>query len=207
MGPVIDADQPSRRPERWDAAPASDMERAWVAGARSGDVGAFEAIFRAYYARLCVFAEGYVRSSDEAEDLVEEVFVRTWADRESCRGCNSLRAYLFVAVRNRAYKLLRHRRVVDRLANRAAVGGPVPGMSRTQTSPEEDAAASELAWAVQQAVSSLPARSRQAYLLHRESGMSYAEIAEVMQVSVKTVENHLARAVRALRDSLAHWTS
>jgi RNA polymerase sigma-70 factor (ECF subfamily) len=60
---------------------------------------------------------------------------------------------------------------------------------------------------VDRAVASLPERSRQTYLLHRQHGMSYAEIADVMEISVKTVENHLARAVAALRRTLAEWES
>jgi RNA polymerase sigma-70 factor (ECF subfamily) len=188
------------------ASPGStDLERVWVARARSGDVGAFEAIFRTHYRRLCLFAEEFVNSSDQAEDLVEDVFASTWEGRESCRGCDSLKSYLYVAVRNRAFKVLRHRKVVNRLAERAYPGGPVPGMSAVRDNPAENAAASELARAVERAVASLPERSRQAYLLHRQHGMSYAEIAETMEISVKTVENHLARAVKALRERLAPW--
>lgn len=200
-------DGTSQGPPQKPAAGSTDLERVWIARARSGDMGAFEAIFRAHYQRLCLFAEGFVNSSDQAEDLVEEVFVRTWESRESCRGCDSLKAYLYVAVRNRAFKLLRHRRVVDRLAERTGSGGPVPGMSANRDDPAENAAASELARAVERAIASLPERSRQAYLLHRQHGMSYAEIAATMEISTKTVENHLARAVKALRENLAPWTT
>lgn len=189
------------------SAGSTDLERVWVARARSGDVGAFEAIFRAHYQRLCLFAEGLVNSSDQAEDVVEEVFASTWEARESCRGCDSLKSYLYVAVRNRAFKVLRHRKVVNRLAERVGSGGPVPGMSANRDDPAENAAASELARAVERAVASLPERSRQAYLLHRQHGMTYAEIAATMEVSAKTVENHLARAVKALRENLAPWTT
>jgi RNA polymerase sigma-70 factor (ECF subfamily) len=186
---------------------STDLERAWIARARSGDIGAFEAIFRAHYERLCLFAERLVSSSDQAEDLVEDVFARTWENRDSCRGCDSLKSYLYVAVRNRAYKFLRHQKVVNRMTERTYLGGPVPGMSTTRDDPGENAAASELARAVEVAIASLPERSRQAYLLHRQHGMSYAEIAATMEITVKTVENHLGRAVLALRESLAPWTT
>jgi RNA polymerase sigma-70 factor (ECF subfamily) len=202
---VLREDGHSERPPQTTPAGSTDLERVWIARARSGDVGAFEAIFRAHYRRLCLFAEGFVNSRDQAEDLVEEVFVRTWESRESCRGCNSLKAYLYVAVRNRAFKLLRHRRVADRVAERARSGGPVPGMSTTRNDPAEYTAAGELARAVERAIASLPERSRQAYLLHRQHGMSYAEIAATMEISAKTVENHIARAVKALREYLAPW--
>ena len=186
---------------------STDLERVWITRARSGDVGAFESIFRTHYQRLCLFAEGFVKSGDQAEDLVADVFASTWENRASCRGCDSLKSYLYVAVRNRAFKLLRHRKVVDRLVERTHPGGQVPGMSTTRDNPAENAAASELAVAVERAIAMLPERSRQAYLLHRQHGMSYAEIAETMQISTKTVENHLGRAVKALRESLAPWTT
>ncbi len=112
----------------------TDLERAWIARARAGDIGAFEAIFRAHYQRLCLFAESLVNSSDQAEDLVEDVFVRTWESRETCRGCDSLKAYLYVAVRNRAFKFLRHQKVVHRLTERISPGAPAPGMSTRRTS-------------------------------------------------------------------------
>ena len=186
---------------------STDLERVWIGRARSGDVGAFESIFRTHYQRLCLFAEGFVKSDDQAEDIVADVFVSTWENRASCRGCDSLKSYLYVAVRNRAFKLLRHRKVVDRLAEHTDSREQVPGMSATRDNPADNAAASELAIAVDRAIAMLPERSRQAYLLHRQHGMSYAEIAETMQISTKTVENHLARAVKALRESLAPWTT
>jgi RNA polymerase sigma-70 factor (ECF subfamily) len=185
----------------------TDLENVWIARARSGDVGAFESIFRSYYERLCLFAEGYVDSRDQAEDLVADVFVRMWQGREKCFGCESIRSYLYVSVRNQAMKLHRHRKVVDRLRQRIHAGGPVPGMSSSRDDPAANTAANELARAVERAVASLPERSRQTYLLHRQHGMSYAEIADVMEISVKTVENHLARAVAALRRTLAEWES
>ena len=185
----------------------SDLEKVWIARARAGDVGASEAIFRAYYERLCAFAEGFVGSSDQAEDLVEEIFVRSWAARETCRGCDSLESYLYVAVRNQAFKFLRHQKVVNRASERDLQNGPIPGMGAAIGNPEENAAASELADAAQRAIASLPERSREAYLLHRQHGMSYAAIAEVMEISVKTVENHLGRAVKALRETLTPWTT
>lgn len=202
-GPLEDS---AVSPGSRESAGTSDLESAWITRVRSGDLHATEAIFRAYYQRLCAFAERFVGSSDQAEDLVEDVFVRAWEGRRSCVGCESLQSYLYVAVRNRAYKFLRHQKVVVRGAERFSRGGTIPGMSAPVGTPEENAVASELAAAAQRAIDGLPERSRQAYLLHRQHGMSYAAIADAMGIAPKTVENHLSRAVQALRESLAPWS-
>lgn len=191
------------------APPASDtpldIERGWVARGRAGDVGAFEAIFKRYYPHLCVFAERLLHSPDAARDAVQDVFVAIWKQRDSCQGCDNLRVYLFTSVRNRVFKLLRHQRVVDRTRERMTREQRSPGVGSAPETPEEEVGASELAATVEQIIQELPERSREAYLLHRREGMSYAEIAGVMGVSVRTVENHIARALRGLREGLSDW--
>lgn len=196
---------------RADGAPAPgasvDIECAWVARSRSGDADAFESIFRRYYEHLCLFAERLLRSPDAARDVVQDVFVAIWKQRASCQGCDNLRVYLFTAVRNRVLKLLRHQNVVDRTRARMTLEQRSPGHGATPESPDEEIDALELAATVERIVQELPERSREAYRLHRRDGLSYAEIAAVMGVSVRTVENHIARALRGLREGLSDWTS
>lgn len=185
--------------------PPLDIERGWVARGRAGDVGAFEAIFKRYYPRLCAFAERLLHSPDGARDAVQDVFVAIWKQKETCQGCDNLRVYLFTSVRNRVFKLLRHQRVVDRARERMTLEQRSPGVGAAPETPEDEMEARELAAAVERIVGELPERSREAYLLHRREGLSYAEIAGVMGVSVRTVENHIARALRGLREGLSDW--
>lgn len=185
----------------------TDIEHAWVARSRAGDVEAFEAIFRRYYEQLCLYAEGLLHSPDMARDAVQDVFVAIWKHKSSCKGCDSLRAYLFTAARNRVLKLLRHRSVVSRTRTRMTLEQRSPGHGAAPDTPEELIDAKELAAAVERIIRELPERSREAYLLHRRDGLSYAEVAEVMGVSVRTVENHIARALRGFRDGLSDWIS
>lgn len=186
---------------------SSDVERAWVARSRAGDVAAFEAIFRLYYEPLCAFAERFVGSPDAARDVVQDVFVRIWEQRQSWQGCDNLKAYLFTAVRNRSFKLLRHRGVVERGLAQMTHAAAAPGAGSPPPTPEDYTRVVELAAAVERAIEQLPERSREAYLLHRQQGLSYAEIAAVMGVSARTVENHIARALRGLREGLSPWIS
>ncbi len=154
-----------------------------------------EKLFKAHYAALVSFAAGMVASTDAAEDLVQEVFLTVWRRRAEARLDAIPRAYLYKAVRHRALNALRH----DRVA-REAVGQPehsfVPSV-------EDDLIRSELEAAVRAAISRLPDRARLMFTLNRYQGLTYAEIAEVTGVSVKTVETQMGRALRALRESLA----
>ena len=184
-----------------------DIERAWVARSRAGDVNAFEAIFRRYYQDLCRFAEKMLRSPDVARDAVQDVFVAIWKQKDSCRGCDDLRVYLLAAVRHRALKHIRHQGVVERTRARMTSEQRSPGIGAAPETPDETMAAAELAARVDRIIAALPERSREAYLLHRREELSYAEIAGVMGVSVRTVENHIARALRGLREGLSDWIS
>jgi RNA polymerase sigma-70 factor (ECF subfamily) len=169
-------------------------------------VTAFELLFRTYHSRLCAFAERYVGCPDTAEEVVEEVFLRIWAQRKFEDGCcGSPKRYLYTAVRNQALKVLDHERVVQRSRESARSQDHPPGMSQPPIAADERLHADQFAAAHQRAVDALPERCRQAYVLHRQQGSSQAEIAALMGISVRTVETQLARAARTLRQQLAVW--
>lgn len=174
------------------------VEHEWVDGIRTGDAGAFEALFRAYHASLCAFAYRYLGARDLAEEIVQEVFLFVWERRETWQVRTSVKSYLFTAVHNAAVSFLRHERVVRRRESEAIELFQVP----RPTADLEVAAAETLA-AVQQAVARLPERCRLVFTLHREQGLTYAEVAEVLAISPKTVEVQMGRALKSLRKALA----
>jgi len=162
------------------------------------DEGAFDVVFRTYYAQLVGIALGLVGERDSAEDVAQDVLLELWRRRENIVLETSLRAYLVRATRNRALNHLRHERVV-RLADPEAVG-------RTEAPPaDRDLLEREIDAVAAQAIRDLPARSREVFGLSREHGLTYAEIADVLDISIKTVEAHMGRALRALRERLAPW--
>lgn len=168
----------------------------------------FEMLFRTYHARLCAFAERYVGCPDTAEEVVEEVFLAIWSRGTLDDGrCGVPKRYLYVAVKHQALKVVRHRRVVDRWQLRAGRLPTIPGMSEPPAPPDHQFEVDELTRAVREVVDQLPERCRQAYVLHREQGLSQARVAEIMGTSVRTVETQLGRASKALRRSLAAWLS
>jgi RNA polymerase sigma-70 factor (family 1) len=185
--------------------PGAEVERGWVDRIRSGDEGAFNEMFTAYYQVLCRFATGILHSADAAEDTVQAVFVAIWNFRAEWQVRQSLRVYLYAAVRNRAIQEVRKCRTRKRLLDFC-----FPGRSAAANDGEASPTATsldhaELASAIERAIDALPPRGQQAFRLHRDHGLTYEEIAGVMGISAKTVSVHIGRALVTLRKSLAGY--
>ncbi|MFL5579389.1 MAG: RNA polymerase sigma-70 factor [Gemmatimonadaceae bacterium] len=163
---------------------------------RAGDRAAVEELFRDHYAALVGFADGYVRSGAVAEEIVQDVFLNLWRGRDRLAGEGTLRAYLFQAVRNRALNHLRHARHVARHAAAAPRDDSAPALGDALL------VEAELAAAVRAAVDALPERCREVFLLSRGHNLSYVEIARTLEISVKTVETQMGRALKAIRRAL-----
>jgi len=172
-----------------------------VARIRRGDASAFELLFRTFNAPLCAFAYRYLRSRDGAEDAVHDVLARIWAQRERLDVRGNLRTYLYTAVRNEAVSQLRRqiveRRWRDRASSEPTGAGPGNASNDAASQVERD----ELAAAVRRALDHLPERCRLALTLRLQRQMSYAEVADAMGISVKTVEIYIGRGIAALRES------
>jgi RNA polymerase sigma-70 factor (ECF subfamily) len=165
---------------------------------RRGSPSAFEALFRTHYEALCHFALRYADSSAIAEELAQDVFTRIWMDRARWPSPRNRRAYLFTALRNRALNAGRRRRLEEDWVDAEILGGE----RATSSSVEETIprfADPDVQKQLARAVASLPERCRIVMHLRWHEGMSYADIAAVMGISTKGVENQLARGLRALR--------
>ena len=181
---------------------ARDHERAWITGICEGNEAAFEAMFRAYNRELYRFALRLVGSADEAEDLVQGVFVAIWQNRSTWAVRSGLRVYLFAAVRNRALQQFRNTRT--RQQHQADVlRFSTSSLSRPLRGPDEQVEHAEFAAALTEAIAALPPRCREAFVLTREHGMTYAEAAATMGISPHTVMVQIGRALAALREALA----
>ena len=176
-------------------------DRELVERLRSGDGAeeAFDTMFRSWYAPLVRAAEAMLRDRAAAEEVVQDMMLALWRRRESLVVDESLRAYLYRATRNRALNHLRRQRVEQR-------GEPYAG-DRNATASIADSALGEreLAEAIRDAVTSLPPRCREVFQLSRTHGLTYAEIATTLGISVKTVEVQMGKALRVLRERLAAW--
>ena len=188
-------------PESFDGGMIFDNEDDKPAFASSSrDPAAFETFFRTHYPALCDFVDSYVHSPETARDLVQDVFLKLWQRHDSTNPPPLTAAYLYTAARNRALQHIRHGRVVTRFLSRVA-----PEAVRQAAAADEEVRAREVAQAIDDAIGALPTRCREVFLLSREQGLSYHAIAQVLGISVKTVETQMWRALKSLRERLAPY--
>ena len=184
------------------AAGGEGADRETLARLARGEAGAFAALFRRYYDALCSFAQGLVESADDAEEVVSEVFARLWEARERLDVRLSLKSYLYAATRNVALNFLRRLGAEERTLGRASQAGALPGLLSPADDEASDVQVRELRQAIDAAIANLPPRRREIFLLHRLHGLTYAEIAAALDITPKTVENHLGLALKDLRNRL-----
>ena len=183
------------------------IERERIQGTRPGEE-AFEEMFFSYYPKLLIFVERYVLSRDIADDIVKDLFIDLWQQRERLAIHSSLKAYLYAAARNRALNFLRSSKSHNQHLTLHTIEDEELALIRSQLdNPLETLQKKELGAAVQKAIEALPGRCGLVLTLHWHDGLRYSEIAQVMEISVKTVENHMARAFRLLYDPLSRFMS
>lgn len=167
---------------------------------RRGDEYAFEILFNQYYSRLCVFANTYLNSLDLSRDVVQDVFIKIWDNRENFYINQSLKAYLYQSVRNQSLnsiqKSKREQKLEKRLQKHQEVQGSAKDPEMSVLTTEE---LTEKVWKL---VDNLPERRRAIFVLYRKHGLSYKEIAEVMGIARKTVENQMGKSLQFLREKL-----
>jgi RNA polymerase sigma-70 factor (ECF subfamily) len=147
------------------------------------------------------FVERFVHSPDVAEELVQDIFLKIWTKREQLTDIDALKTYLFRAARNQALNYLRR----GKLERRWAEAQALEGEPATTYAADDDASGQELTEAVRAAIDRLPPRCREVFLLSRDGGLTYAEIARTLGISVKTVETQMGRGLKALRGVLAKY--
>lgn len=174
----------------------------WARQIQEGDDSAFEALFRTYADRLCAFVDQHVNAPEIAEEIVQDLFLEIWQCRESWRPQTNVRAYLYKTAHHKALDYLKHQRVVDAWKEQAGINE-----SAAPNAPEENLRQKELTRAVQEAIDQLPERRRLIFILNRRHGMTYAEVAEMLDLSIHTVETQMSRAFKTLRKLLAHCAS
>lgn len=166
---------------------------------QAGDVKAFSSIFRCYYEPLCFFAERYLRDIQAAESIVQDVFVRLWESRDQLTIQSSLKSFLYASVRNACLNQIKH----DDFSTSLDDESDRPDSPAAR--PDIQAESSELAEALERAMNTLAPRCRQIFAMAKFDGMSYKEIAEVLNISINTVKTQLQRALKILSKSLQHF--
>ena len=175
-----------------------------VTGLIAGDEEVYISLFREHYVALCSYARRYVGRKDVAEEIVSDTFLKIWENRASLRINTSLKSYLFQAVCNNSLYYLR------KLKKDAAldayfmdtVSENIAFSVLTNDIEEQSLTMDNVNARIEQAVGELPEQQQRVFRLKRFEGRKNKEIAEMMDISVKTVEMHLSKATLALRKKL-----
>jgi RNA polymerase sigma-70 factor (ECF subfamily) len=175
-----------------------EKDQQYFSTIKTGDKKSFELLFKAYYQSLCFYAMKFLGNNNEAEEVVQDVFINIWEKRNMITNPLSVRNYLFGAVRNRSLNTLKHRKIVNqhRLNN-----------LKTQIEQTNDEFMQEvdLMKKINAQIDALPPRRREIFILSREYGLKYREIAEKLNISVKTVETQMGEALKTLRENLKEY--
>lgn len=164
-----------------------------------GDEAAFSELFYAYHQRLGAYVYRLTESKPATQEIVQDVFVKIWVKRAALTDVEHFDAYLFTAARNHVFNYIRNlARERSRRAALEAEGLREPVQAAEVGTPEED-----YHLLLDEAVAQLPQQQQRVYRLHKQEGLSHAEIAARMQLSVETVKKHMSLALRAIRDHLS----
>lgn len=178
----------------------------YISRIQSGDIAAFEALFRTYYSRLLVFAVSYGQlSSEAAEDVVCEVMGWLWRHRENWEPRTSIEAYLYGAVRNKIQNMARDVRRDLQRRNKYTAWEDSPGSGERLPEADSVVERNEVREMVRVCVNDLPDVHRLIVLLRWDKQWSWQEIAEVVGVSSAAAQMQHQRALKTLRERLPKY--
>lgn len=161
---------------------------------KNGNAKVYEALFKQWYQPLCYYAHSILHRQDDAEEIVQKTFYKLWDQREKMEIHSSIKSYLYKMVHNSCLNKIKQLKMQSGHHEQIAYFSEVSANHVEQT-----VVHNELNRQVELAIAELPERCREVFLLSRMQQLSYAEIAEKMQISPNTVETQIVKALKALR--------
>jgi RNA polymerase sigma-70 factor (ECF subfamily) len=161
---------------------------------KNGDIVAFDQIYELYSHKLFSFVHRLLKSEAEATDIVQEVFLKIWESREKLSEYKLLNSFIFTIAYHRSVDLIR-KRINDQKYFEYLKESAVFADNQSII---DDIEYNELKTKAGKLIDKLPERQKQVYLLHKEKGLTYPEIAKQMGISKNTVENHMVKALKYL---------
>jgi len=163
------------------------------------DQTAYKELFTSLYSPLFLFAKSIVKSREAAEEIVSDVFIRIWERRRDLEKIDNLKVYLYVSTRNTALNYIsRHKRNVT---------NPIDEFQAEFTSiyfdPEQLLITADMLALIKRSIEQLPPKCKIIFRLIKEDGLKYREVAEILNISIKTVENQLAIALQKIGNTIS----
>ena len=161
---------------------------------REGKEDPFRELFNTYYEGLCQYAFTILRDMDEAEDIVQAMFIKIWEKRQSLTITHTIKSYLNKAIYHQCINQFEHRAVREKYQELSLIENS--GIQLPEVFPNE------LEDRIVTAINSLPKQCRTIFMMSRYQEMKYSEIAKALELSVNTIENQISKALRILRMQL-----
>ncbi|MFN5477239.1 MAG: RNA polymerase sigma factor [Sphingobacteriales bacterium] len=173
-------------------------DRILLAAVAADDQAAYKTLFESYYDRLYRLALLVTRSNELSEEIVSDVFIALWRNRANALEIGNLRVYLYIATRNTAlnYQKTLQKKMVVRLDDLEI------DLADPYVNPEQAFITREMDARIRAAIDALPPRCKMVFKLVKEDGLSYKEAAEVLGLSVGTVDNQLVIAIKKIASAL-----
>lgn len=167
---------------------------------QAGDENAFEMIFREHYQALCCYANSFLQDRDEAEEVVQSSFLAIWEKRNTLFITSSLKSYLYRAVRNSCLNVIKHEKI-----KQVHVDHEMKVLSPADENTSDAVLSNELEKQIYIAMQALPEQCLLVFKMSRFEELKYQEIADQLNISVKTVENQIGKALRIMREQLREY--
>lgn len=160
----------------------------------------FEDVYKAHFKALHAYANSILADYEHAEEMVQQVFLKLWEKRTNIEINSSIQAYLYRSVYNESINFLKHEKV-----KQAHASFVKHTMTESSNNHHKDIDTKELEGKIRLALNKLPEQCRTIFQLSRYEELKYKEIAERLQLSVKTIENQMGKALKIMRTELAAY--
>lgn len=161
---------------------------------QNSDQQAFKELYLAYFDRLYKFAFSILHSAEFAEEAVNDVFLNIWQKRSTLKNIASLSGYLFISTKNTSFNYLSK----FRKERNTSLDDVLVRFETDELTPETAFFTAEIRNEIEQAINQLPPKTKLVFQMAKVEGMKYKEIADILNISVNTIDNHIATAVKKL---------
>jgi RNA polymerase sigma-70 factor (ECF subfamily) len=154
---------------------------------------ALEDLFEKYYYQLCEFSVQYVKNYDLSEEIVSDVFLKVWINRQKLNITNNFKSYIYIATRNQSLNYIK-KESLDSIDHNFFI----EDLISTKYLPDEELIFQELENQIKIIINTLPPRRKLIFKLSRIEGFTYREIANILSISIHTVQNQMVQAVKQI---------
>ena len=166
---------------------------------KAGNMLAFDELYRKYNKRLYKFSYSILKSKEDTENIIQDVFLNLWTNRNKVEKGASVKYYIFTIAYNAAISVIRRKAKESEFFEYLKTLQDL-----TQEPVDLQLEYNELEEKLTSIIHSLPERQREVYLLHRMEGLKYSEISERLNISVNTIENHMSRVLKTIREKFGN---